>query len=70
MKREIASRRIEMARRTGNVEDLLKILETQWKSPTLEQRLELAQLYDEIGRTSEAENQYKKAILELGNTFI
>lgn len=62
MKREIASRRIEMARRTGNVEDLLKILETQWKSPTLEQRLELAQLYDEIGRTSEAENQYKKAI--------
>lgn len=62
MKREIASRRIEMARRTGKIDDLLKVLETQWKSPTLEQRLELAQLYDETGRTSDAENQYKKAI--------
>ena len=62
MKRELASRRIEMARRTGNIDALLKILETQWKSPTLEQRLELAQLYDETGRTADAENQYKKAI--------
>ena len=62
MKRELASRRIDMARRTGNVESLLKILETQWKSPTLEQRLELAQLYDETGRTADAENQYKKAM--------
>ncbi len=62
MKRELISRQIDMSRRQGDVTQLLAVLEKQWKNPTLEQRLELAQLYDETGRPADAENQYKKAI--------
>ncbi len=62
MKREISSRKIDIARRAGDLENLLATLETQWKSPSVEQRLELAQLYDETGKADKAEEQYKKAI--------
>lgn len=64
MRREVSSRKIDIARRAGNVNELLQTLQKLWKNPTLEQRLELAQLYDETGQASEAENQYKKAIAD------
>ena len=62
MKRELITRQIDIARRQGDVSSLVSTLEKQWKNPSLEQRLELAQLYDEVGRTNDAETQYKKAI--------
>lgn len=62
MQRELGARIIDIHRRRGNVAELAKVLETQWKSPSYQQRLELADLYDETSNPDKALEHLKKAI--------
>lgn len=62
MQRELSSRMIDIYRRHGRVCEMTAELEKKWTSPTYEQRLELADLYDECGEAQKAEAQLKKAI--------
>lgn len=62
MQRELAARMIDIYRRQGRVAEMVTELEKRWTSPNYDQRLELADLYDETGRADEAETQLKRAI--------
>ena len=62
MQRELSSRIIEIHRRKGNIAELAKVLETQWKSPSYQQHLELANLYEETSNPDKALEHLKKAI--------
>lgn len=62
MQRELAVRMIDIYRRQGRVAEIVAQLEKQWATPTYDQRMELADLYEEIGRADDAEAQLTKAI--------
>ncbi|MBQ9818059.1 MAG: tetratricopeptide repeat protein [Proteobacteria bacterium] len=62
MQRELSARIIDIHRRKGDVSGLVSALEKQWKSPTYQQHLELADLYDETSQPEQALSHIKKAI--------
>ena len=62
MQRELSSRIIDIHRRKGNIAELAKVLEDQWKSPSYQQHLELANLYEETSNPDKALEHLKKAI--------
>ena len=62
MQRQLSASIIDIARRKGNVADLIKTLETRWKSPDYNQRLELADLYEETNQPDKAIAQIEKAV--------
>ena len=62
MQRELTSHIIDIYRRQGNIAQLADTLEKKWKSPTYEQYLELADLYDETSQPDKALNALKKAV--------
>lgn len=62
MQREILGHIIDIHRRSGSVAALADVLEKQWKAPTYDQHLELADLYDECGNDERALHHLRKAI--------
>ena len=62
MQRQLSASIIDIARRKGNVNDLIKTLESRWKSPDYNQRLELADLYEETNQPEKAIAQIEKAV--------
>lgn len=62
MQRELNSRIIDIHRRKGDVAGLAAVLEKKWKSPTYQQHLELADLFDETGNADKALAHIKKAV--------
>ncbi|MBQ9396310.1 MAG: tetratricopeptide repeat protein [Proteobacteria bacterium] len=62
MQRELSSRIIDIHRRKGDVAGLAAVLEKKWKSPTYQQHLELADLFDETGNADKALAHIQKAI--------
>lgn len=62
MQREISGRIIDIHRRTGEIEGLLAELVKRWRSPSYEQHLELADLYDETQNPEAARGHLLKAI--------
>lgn len=62
MQREITQRLIDIHRRNGTLKSFTNALQTQWKSPTYEQHLELANLYDESADSAKALQHIQAAI--------
>ncbi len=62
MQRQLSANIIDIARRKGNVTELIQTLESRWKSPDYNQRLELADLYEETNQPDKAIAQIEKAV--------
>ena len=62
MQRELNARIIDIYRRKGDVRELAARFEKQWKSPTYQQRLELADLFVDAGDPTKALDHLKKAV--------
>ncbi|MBR4984246.1 MAG: tetratricopeptide repeat protein [Proteobacteria bacterium] len=62
MQRELTARIIDIHRRSGDIKALASTLEKRWKSPTYQQHLELADLYDETNEPEKALAHLKKAV--------
>lgn len=62
MQREILGHIIDIHRRSGSVAALADVLQKQWKNPTYDQHLELADLYDESGNDERALYHLRKAM--------
>lgn len=62
MQRELIARMSGIYRQQGNLNAFVDILDKKWTSPSYDQRLELADLYDEIAQPENAQKQIQAAI--------
>lgn len=60
--RELRQRIVEVYRRADRLGELVEEYEGRWRSPNFDQSMELASLYDELGREEEALKYFQRAV--------